>query len=75
MQYGGFPELLGEDYKRSYIDGLLNAIIRNDISRRFNIRHIDVLMRMANYLADNYAQEFVAKEVASIFGISNHTDI
>ena len=73
MQYGGFPELLGEDYKRSYIDGLLNAIIRNDISRRFNIRHIDVLMRMANYLADNYAQEFVAKEVASIFGISNHT--
>lgn len=73
MQHGGFPELLGEDNKRSYIDGLLNAIIRNDISRRFNIRHVDVLMRMANYLADNYAQEFVAKEVASVFGISNHT--
>lgn len=73
MLHGGFPELLEEDDKRSYIDGLLNAIIRNDISRRFSIRYMDVLMRMANYLADNYAREFVAQEVASIFGISNHT--
>ena len=70
---GGFPELLNERNKRGYIEALLNSIIKNDIARRFRLRHVEVLRRMATYLADNFCQEFVATDLAQMFGVSNHT--
>lgn len=70
---GGFPELQNEKNRRGYISALLDNIIRNDIARRFRLRHVDVLYRMAAYLMDNFCQEFKADEVADIFGISDHT--
>jgi len=70
---GGFPELLIENNPKNYIDGLFNAIIRNDIARRFKIRQEETLRKMATYLADNFAQEFSATTVGKLFGISNHT--
>ena len=70
---GGFPELQKEENPKNYIDGLFNAIIRNDIARRFKIRQEEVLRKMAAYLADNFAQEFSATSVGKLFGISNHT--
>lgn len=70
---GGFPELQKEGNPKNYIDGLFNAIIRNDIARRFKIRQEEVLRRMAAYLADNFAKEFSAMTVSRLFGISNHT--
>ncbi|WP_314748955.1 ATP-binding protein [Tannerella forsythia] len=70
---GGFPELLNERNKRGYIEALLNSIIKNDIARRFRLRHVEVLRRMATYLADNFCQEFVATDLARMFGVSNHT--
>lgn len=70
---GGFPELQGGNSPTNYIDGLFNAIIRNDISRRFKIRNEEVLRKIAAYLADNFAQEFSATAVGKLFGISNHT--
>ena len=57
---GGFPELL-------------DAIIKNDIAKRFKVRNVEALRRIAAYLADNYCQEFVAKTVGELFGVSNHT--
>jgi predicted AAA+ superfamily ATPase len=73
LQGGGFPELFYETDKREYIQGLLDSIIRKDIARRFKLRHVEVLRRMATYLSDHYCQEFVASKVASLFGISDHT--
>ena len=70
---GGFPELISERNRVGYISGLLDAIINTDIAKRFKIRHKDVLRRMATYLADNYCREFIAKNVAAEFGISDHT--
>ena len=70
---GGFPELQNETNPKNYIDGLFNAIIRNDIARRFRIRQEEQLAKMAAYLADNFAQEFSATAIGKIFGISNHT--
>lgn len=70
---GGFPELQKEENPKNYIDGLFNAIIRNDIARRFKVRQEEVLRKMAAYLADNFAQEFSATSVSKMFGISNHT--
>lgn len=73
LQGGGFPELFYETDKREYIQGLLDSIIRKDIAKRFKLRHVEVLRRMATYLSDHYCQEFVASKVASLFGISDHT--
>lgn len=73
LTIGGFPELQNEQNAKSYIDGLFNAIIRNDISRRFKIRHEEVLRQTASYLADNFAQEFSATTIGSLLGVSNHT--
>lgn len=70
---GGFPELIDETNKKGYINGLLESIIKKDIAKRFKIRHIDTLYRMAGYLADNFAQEFTAKTIGNLFEISNHT--
>ena len=73
LSEGGFPELLSEKDRTGYISGLLDAIIHTDIVRRFKLRHADVLRRMAGYLSENYCREFVAKNVAELFGISDHT--
>jgi predicted AAA+ superfamily ATPase len=73
LTIGGFPELQKENNHKNYIDGLFNAIIRNDIAKRFKIRQEEVLRKMATYLADNFAQEFSAKTIGKMLGVSNHT--
>ena len=73
FQQGGFPELFNEGNRRGYIGGLLDAIIKNDVAGRFKVRNVEALRRIAAYLADNYCQEFVAKTVGELFGVSNHT--
>ena len=70
---GGFPELLNEPDKRGYVEGLLDAIIRNDIAQRFRVRFVEVLRRLATYLMDNFCQEYSAKELSSVLGVSDHT--
>lgn len=70
---GGFPELINEEDKRGYIEALINSIIKNDIANRFRIRYVEVLRRLATYLADNFCQEFVSSDLAKVFGVSDHT--
>lgn len=70
---GGFPELMNEENKRGYINALLNSIIKNDIAKRFRVKYVEVLRRLAEHLSDNFCQEFVASELAKTFGVSDHT--
>lgn len=70
---GGFPELLEESNKQDYVMGLINAIIKRDITKRFNVRYPEVLERLMTYLIDNFAQEYNAKTLADFFGVSDHT--
>lgn len=73
LMEGGFPELMHEKNRRGYVEALLNSVIKNDIGRRFRVRYVDVLRRMAAYLSDNFCQEVVASEMANLFGVSDHT--
>lgn len=73
LNNGGFPELFNEKNRKSYIDGLFNTIIRNDIARRFKVRHVNVLKQMATYLADNYGQEYSSQKMSELFGVTAHT--
>jgi len=70
---GGFPELIYESDKRGYVEGLLDSIIRNDIAQRFRVRYVDVMRKLSAYLMDNFCQEYSAKELSSVFGVSDHT--
>ncbi len=73
MVNGGFPELMDESNKREYVETLLNSIIKNDIARRFRVKYVEVLRRLAACLSDNFCQEFVASELSKLFGVSDHT--
>lgn len=73
LHHGGMPELLHEKNRQRYITKLMDAIVSRDIARRFKVRNVSALRKMANYLADNFAQEFVAKNVAEVVGTSDHT--
>lgn len=73
LSTGGFPELQHIEDRRTYVESLLESIIRNDIAKRFRIRNIEVLRRLARHLIDNFSQEFVAANLSKQFGIGEHT--
>lgn len=70
---GGFPELQGLRNKRGYIESLIAAILEKDIKRRFKIRNMDALRKIANHLINNACQEVNYDDMASILGISDKT--
>ncbi|MBR1706757.1 MAG: ATP-binding protein [Bacteroidales bacterium] len=70
---GGFPELQNLRNKRGYIESLITAILEKDIKRRFKIRNMDALRKIANHLINNACQEVNYDDMSSIFGISDKT--
>jgi uncharacterized protein len=70
---GGFPELITERDTQDYINSLLHAIIYRDITQRFRVRYPERLERLAAYILDNFSQEYKAKNIADILGVSDHT--
>lgn len=74
LRNGGFPELMYETDKRSYIDQLVQNIITQDIQRRFKVRNIDELRRMASHLLNEAPAFLVQDTLQEICGIrSDHT--
>lgn len=74
LRKGGFPETFNLENQRGYVMSLMDAIIKKDIAKRFKIRYVDALRKMANYLVDNFCQEVVISTLADLFGFgSDHT--
>lgn len=74
MKLGGFPELMNEQDTKSYIDSLLNNIIRQDIQRRFKIKYIDTLEHLANHLLNEAPAIIVKETLQDLFNFnSSHT--
>ena len=61
LRQGGFPELLVEHNRTSYIDSLFHNIIKQDIQKRFNIKYIDSFERMAGHLL-NISPAIIVKD-------------
>ena len=70
---GGFPELQSIRNKRGYIESLISAILEKDIKRRFKIRNVDALRKIANHLINNACQEINYDDMSGILGISDKT--
>ena len=74
MKLGGFPELMNEQDAKSYIDSLLDNIIRQDIQKRFKIKYIDTLEHLANHLLNEAPAIMVKETLQSLFKFNSlHT--
>ena len=70
---GGFPEMQGLRKKRAYVQSLIDAILRKDIKKRFNIRNIESLRKLAHHLINNACQEVNYDELSELLGIADKT--
>lgn len=70
---GGFPEMQGLRNKRAYMQSLIEAILRKDIQKRFKIRNIEALRKLAHHLINNACQEVNYDELSGLLGIADKT--
>lgn len=70
---GGFPEMQGLRNKRAYVQSLIEAILRKDIQKRFKIRNIEALRKLAHHLINNACQEVNYDELSGLLGIADKT--
>lgn len=70
---GGFPEIQDLRNKRGYIESLLGAILEKDIKRRFKIRNVDALRKIAGHLINTACQEINYDDMSETLGISDKT--
>jgi len=71
---GGFPELFRIRDTKGYVQRLVHDIITVDIKKRFKIRYLDALVKIASYMIANFAQQTNFKTLAQHFGLgSQHT--
>lgn len=72
LRQGGFPELLIERNHTSYIDSLFHNIITQDIQKRFNVKYIDSLERLAGHLLNILPTIIVKDKLQEQFGFKSH---
>ena len=70
---GGFPEMQGLRNKRAYVQSLIEAILRKDIQKRFKIRNIEALRKLAHHLINNACQEINYDDLSNMLGIADKT--
>jgi predicted AAA+ superfamily ATPase len=68
FRFGGLPYLihlpLEEEVIYGYLKSIFNTIVLKDIVARYNIRDIDFLERMIEYLSDNLGSYISAKKIS-----------
>lgn len=70
---GGFPQMQGLRNKRAYVESLIEAILRKDLQKRFNIRNIEALRKLTHHLINNTCQEVNYDEMSNLLGITDKT--
>ena len=72
FRQGGFPELIsGEENPKEYISTLINNIISQDIKKRYKIRNIDALKRLAHHILNETPTFIVKDTLQNIIGIKS----
>lgn len=72
MRQGGFPELLYEHNHTSYIDALFHNIISQDIQKRFNVKYISTLEKLASHILNISPAIIVKENLQQLFGFRSH---
>ena len=72
FRQGGFPELIsGEENPKEYIGTLIDNIISQDIKKRYKIRSIDALKRLAHHILNETPTLIVKDTLQNIIGIKS----
>ena len=72
FRQGGFPELIsGEENPKEYISTLIDNIISQDIKKRYKIRNIDALKRLAHHILNETPTLIVKDTLQKIIGIKS----
>ena len=72
FRQGGFPELIsGEENPKEYISTLMDNIISQDIKKRYKIRNIDALKRLAHHILNETPTLIVKDTLQNIIGIKS----
>ena len=76
FRQGGFPELIsGEENPKEYISTLIDNIISQDIRKRYKIRNIDALKRLAHHILNETPTLIVNDTLQNIIGIKSERTI
>ena len=76
FRQGGFPELLSnEENPKEYISTLIDNIITQDIQKRYKIRHIDALKRLAHHILNETPTIIVKDTLQDTIGIKSERTI
>ena len=69
FKFGGFPEIMQIDdsLKENYLDSLHDSIILRDIISRHDIRDVDMLKRLLDFIIENAGQTFSANSISKYF--------
>ncbi|MFA5480678.1 MAG: ATP-binding protein [Candidatus Muiribacteriota bacterium] len=76
FNYGGMPQrflMENDEMIRVYLNDLYNSIVLRDIMQRSNIKDIDILNRIIEYLVINTSQTFSAKSISNFFKSANRS--
>ena len=74
LNEGGFPELLYEKRKQSYINTLVDSILKKDIEQRYSILYKTSFENIVQHLLNNSPTKLNYKEMKELFGLrSDHT--
>ena len=72
FRQGGFPELIsGEENPKEYISTLIDNIISQDIQKRYKIRNMDALKRLAHHVLNETPSIIVKDTLQDIMGIKS----
>ncbi|MCQ2290562.1 MAG: ATP-binding protein [Muribaculaceae bacterium] len=70
---GGFPEMQNMRNKRGYVESLIEAVLLKDIQRRFKIRNVESLRKIAHHLISNSCQIVNYEGMVGTFGLTDKT--
>lgn len=72
FRQGGFPELIsGEENPKEYISALIDNIITQDIKKRYKIRNIDFLKKLAHHILNETPMLIVKDTLQQTVGIKS----
>ena len=76
LNYGGYPEVaLTPQVTQGYLSSLYDSTIVKDIVRRYNIRKVDELYSIANWLLANFTNAFSASSLAGELDMKSVTTV
>ena len=74
LHEGGFPELLNENRKQSYINTLVDSILKKDIEKRYSVKYKAAFENIAHHLLNTAPAKINYSDLQKQFSLkSDHT--